>query len=518
MSALYRKYRPDSFDGVVGQEPIVTTLKNQIKHGRIGHAYLFTGSRGTGKTSCAKIFAKSVNCLTPKDGSACGVCAVCAALKQGENIDVIELDAASNNGVGEIRGITDNAVYTPIYGKYKVYIVDEVHMLSGPAFNALLKTLEEPPAHVIFILATTEAHKLPATILSRCMRFDFRLIPQADIETAVAAVYQNEGAAFEPEAVRLIAAAGEGSMRDALSIADRCLDFSETVTYDAVSRVLGTAGRERTQALLFALHKGDVGKALTVAAALAESGRSIQLVSNELIAFARDLLLLKTAGDGLLTDTKEHIEKLRLLAESYSVDFLCAVIGLFSGIEQELRYAQNPRLVLEAACVRAAKLLTADLAALEERVSRLEKYGVTVRAEVPGDMPADGRAAGMAGTGNAPAGAAAENPARPTDVVSVWGRLTTRFRRNNRLSLHYLAGRQNKLSIEGKTLTVRASDEDFLQLSDENTRREIEQALALDGGGLVLRIERLDGGGLDMDKELGRIQKLAGEDKVKIIQ
>ena len=223
MSVLYRKYRPESFDDVIGQENVTAALKNQVIKKRVGHAYLFTGSRGTGKTTCAKIFARAINCLSPVNGSPCGKCAVCEQLKSPNCVDIIEMDAASNNGVDEIREIREKVKYAPAVAAKKVYIIDEAHMLTAGAFNALLKTLEEPPEHVVFILATTEAHKLPATILSRCMRFDFRLIPTEKIYALIKKIYDEEHVEYEDAALRLIAKAGEGSARDALSVADRCM-------------------------------------------------------------------------------------------------------------------------------------------------------------------------------------------------------------------------------------------------------------------------------------------------------
>ncbi|MBQ7643388.1 MAG: DNA polymerase III subunit gamma/tau, partial [Clostridia bacterium] len=238
--ALYRRYRPSGFDGLIGQEHIVKTLVNQIKTDRVGHAYLFCGARGTGKTSAAKIFARAINCLSPVNGSPCGKCEVCKALSDGANLDILEMDAASNNKVENVREIRDKIQYPPVAGRYKVYIIDEVHMLTTEAFNALLKTLEEPPAHAVFILATTEVHKLPSTILSRCMRFDFRLIPTKKIAELIAGIYDENGKEYDREAITAIAAAGAGSIRDALSVADICISYGEgKLTYRDVLEVLG---------------------------------------------------------------------------------------------------------------------------------------------------------------------------------------------------------------------------------------------------------------------------------------
>ena len=236
--ALYRKFRPSGFKGLVGQDHIVRTLTNQIETGRVGHAYLFCGTRGTGKTSTAKIFAKAINCLSPVDGSPCGTCEVCKALSDPSSLDILEMDAASNNKVENVREIREKIQYPPVSGKYKVYIIDEVHMLTTEAFNALLKTLEEPPKHAVFILATTESHKLPATILSRCMRFDFRLVPTKEIARLVASIYDEVGKEYDKDAVMAIARSGNGSVRDALSIADICVSYRDSkLTYNDVLEV-----------------------------------------------------------------------------------------------------------------------------------------------------------------------------------------------------------------------------------------------------------------------------------------
>ena len=257
--ALYRKYRPTTFDGVIGQEHITTSLKNQIKNNAISHAYLFCGTRGTGKTSVAKIFAKSINCEHPVNGSACGKCATCVALNDPSNLDIMEIDAASNNRVDEIRELREKVKYPPVNGKFKVYIIDEVHMLTDSAFNALLKTLEEPPKHVVFILATTEVQKLPATILSRCLRFDFKLVGQADLEQHLKRIFKDSQIEYDDAAVSLIARLGEGSVRDTLSIADMCVAYTnKNITYNAVLNAVGAIDKEILISLAGHILKGDV--------------------------------------------------------------------------------------------------------------------------------------------------------------------------------------------------------------------------------------------------------------------
>ena len=274
--ALYRRYRPNRFEDLIGQEQVVKTLVNQINNQRIGHAYLFTGTRGTGKTSAAKIFAKAINCLNPINGSPCGQCEVCKALADSSNIDVLEIDAASNNGVSEIRDLREKVQYPPVICKYKVYIIDEVHMLSGAAFNALLKTLEEPPKHAVFILATTEVHKIPATILSRCMRFDFRLISNEKIAQLISKIYDEQQKEYESEAVFAIAKAGEGSIRDALSIADIALSYSENkLTYDNVMEILGSSNAELIYDFIDRVLNGKTSDVLNIIDQLCAKGKSI---------------------------------------------------------------------------------------------------------------------------------------------------------------------------------------------------------------------------------------------------
>ena len=316
--ALYRKFRPRGFDKLVGQDAIVRTLKNQILMDKVGHAYLFCGARGTGKTSAAKIFAKAINCLSPVDGSPCGTCAVCRALAT-TNIDVVEMDAASNNKVEEIRELRENVQYPPVSCRYKVYIVDEVHMLTESAFNALLKTLEEPPAHAVFLLATTEPQKLPATILSRCMRFDFKLIETPVIAKLIADVYDEEGKAYEDEAVMAIAKAGNGSVRDALSVADVCLSYGEgKLTYRDVTEVLGAADRDKTLEFLSNVLSGKDGEALTIADELTKSGKNAFLIAKDAVAMLRDLTVVKKCAhpEEILNYPQSEVDALKRTAQT----------------------------------------------------------------------------------------------------------------------------------------------------------------------------------------------------------
>lgn len=369
--ALYRKYRPKDFDEVVGQDHIVKTLINQIKFDKISHAYLFTGSRGTGKTSIAKIFARAINCTNLKNGSPCGECETCKSL-EGTNIDVLEIDAASNNGVDEIRELREKVKYPPVVGRYKVYIIDEVHMLSISAFNALLKTLEEPPKQTVFVLATTEVHKLPATILSRCIRFDFKLVPLDILTNHLNNILTKEGVKFEDTAVNVIARAGEGSVRDTLSIADRCVSFAgDNLTYQKVIDVLGVSERDILIKLTDIILKKDTGNALVLLDEVLSSGKRPLVFSNDLISYFRDLLLifsLKEKAREIVVVKDDIFEQMKTQAVQENYAEILKAIEVLSSVEQELRYSAQPRIVLETAIIKII-----NESSLERRVERLEE-------------------------------------------------------------------------------------------------------------------------------------------------
>jgi len=369
--ALYRKYRPQYFSEVIGQKHIVQTLKNQIETDKVGHAYLFCGSRGTGKTSIAKIFARSINCENVSNGDACGNCAVCKSLGVN-NIDILEIDAASNNGVDEIRDLREKVKYPPVNGRYKVYIIDEVHMLSTNAFNALLKTLEEPPKHVVFILATTEVHKLPATILSRCMRFDFKLLAVEELVGLLEKILKQENVGYEEKALNLIARAGEGSVRDTLSIADMCISYSgDSLTYDNVIEVLGTTEKEKLTILSDKILNRNLGEALLELDKILSSGKSPLVLSRDMISYFRDLLIVYTLENNasemvIVPELVMKKMKEQAIEKNYSV--IIESIEELSRVEADLRYSVQPRIVLETVIIK----IIADTA-LIERVENLEK-------------------------------------------------------------------------------------------------------------------------------------------------
>ena len=376
--ALYRKFRPGKFDDVKGQDAIVRTLRNQIKADRVGHAYLFCGTRGTGKTTVAKIFAKAVNCLNPVDGSPCGTCAMCKAIAEGVSLNAIEIDAASNNGVDNIREIREEVSYRPTEGRYKVYIIDEVHMLSAGAFNALLKTLEEPPAYVIFILATTEAHKIPVTILSRCQRYDFKRITIDTIEDRLKELIDIEGWDVEERAIRYIARMADGSMRDALSLLDQCAAFyiGEKLTYDHALEVLGAVDTGVFERLLKALLSYDTAKALAIVEEVVRQGRELGQFVTDFTWYMRNLLLLKSA-DGMeevLDVSTENLVRLREVSAMCEMETLMQHIYTFSELGNQLKYATQKRVLFEIAMIKACKpSMASGPEALLERIRALEK-------------------------------------------------------------------------------------------------------------------------------------------------
>lgn len=354
--ALYRKWRPDTFEEVKGQEHIVTTLKNQLTHDRIGHAYLFCGTRGTGKTTVAKLFAKAVNCEHPQNGSPCGECPSCKAIAEGSSMNVIEIDAASNNGVDNIREIRDEVQYSPTEGRYKVYIIDEVHMLSIGAFNALLKTLEEPPSYVIFILATTEAHKIPITILSRCQRYDFRRISMETISDRLEDLMQREGQEVEKRAIDYIAKVADGSMRDALSLLDQCIAFylGETLTYEKCLDVLGAVDLDVFVRLIRAVEAKQVTQAVDLIDEIIWQGRELGQFVTDFTWFMRNLLLIKSSADGItkLDFSKDTLENMKLVAQEISLEALMRYIRIFSELSGSIKYASQKRVVLELAVIK----------------------------------------------------------------------------------------------------------------------------------------------------------------------
>ncbi len=405
-TALYRKFRPDAFSDVKGQDHIVTTLKNQLRANRIGHAYLFTGTRGTGKTTVAKIFAKTVNCEHPTEDGPCGECRICKAIAAGASMNVIEIDAASNNGVDNIREIIDEVSYSPAEGKYKVYIIDEVHMLSPGAFNALLKTLEEPPSYVIFILATTEVHKIPITILSRCQRYDFKRISIDTITDRMKELMDTEQVQVEDRALRYIAKVADGSMRDALSLLDQCIAFhlGKELTYDMTLDVLGAVDTEVFSRLLRFVMDRNVLGCIELLEEIVMQGRELVQFVTDFTWYLRNLMLVQTADnlEDVIDMSTDNLANLKEEAAMLSMDQIIRYIHIFSELSGQIRYAAQKRILVEIALIKLCKPeMETDQEAVLDRIRQVEEKvenGIVVRAaQIPdGVMGIQGAAANAA--------------------------------------------------------------------------------------------------------------------------
>lgn len=388
-TALYRKFRPDSFDDVKGQEHIVTTLRNQIMAERVGHAYLFCGTRGTGKTTVAKLLAKAVNCEHLVDGNPCHECRMCKAIAAGTSMNVIEIDAASNNGVDNVREIVEEVRYSPTEGKYKVYIIDEVHMLSTGAFNALLKTIEEPPSYVIFILATTEVHKIPITILSRCQRYDFKRISIQIIADRLKELMEIEHIEVEEKALRYVARAGDGSMRDALSLLDQCISFflGKKITYDNVLEVLGAVDTQVFGNLLQCIREQNVTGCMKLLEEIEINGRELGQFIIDFIWYLRNLLLLKSSedvSDIIIEVSSENLAILQKESEQIEEETLIRYIRIFSDLSNQIRYAYRKKVMIEIALIKLCRPeMEQNYEALLDRIKILEEKldkGVVVKA------------------------------------------------------------------------------------------------------------------------------------------
>ena len=396
--ALYRKWRPRTFSDVSGQDTVTTALKNELKTGRLSHAYLFTGCRGTGKTTCAKILAKAVNCLHPVDGDPCNECDICRGIDSGSILDVTEIDAASNNGVDSIRDLRDEVAFTPANGAYRVYIIDEVHMLSAGAFNALLKTLEEPPAHVIFILATTEVHKLPATILSRCQRFDFGRIRPEEIAARIHYVAGQEGLTVTDDAAMLLARLADGALRDALSLLDQCASVANNIDMNIVTRVTGMAGQDTLAALSDCVLRQDAAAALAQVDTLYRSAKDMERLCSEWVTYLRNLMILHSVADAgeLVVAGPDELQKMREQSARLGLPTILHMMEVLQGALDRLRGGVSRRVEMEMAVIRlCSPKLDDSQTALLHRLDALE-------ARVAAGVPA------------APAAAAAESAPEPT--------------------------------------------------------------------------------------------------------
>lgn len=380
--ALYRKWRPLTFDDVISQQHITDTLKNQIKNDKTAHAYLFTGSRGTGKTTCARILAKAVNCPNMTDGNPCLECDICREADEASLTDIIEIDAASNNGVDDIRDLRDGAVYSPERCRFKIYIIDEVHMLSASAFNALLKIMEEPPEYVKFILATTEIHKVPATVASRCQRYDFRRIRQKDIAARLLYIAEQEQLTLSSDGAALIAKIADGGMRDAVSLLDQCSVCAEDITAEVVSQTAGVAGRDYLYDMIDAVTESDASKALAITAQLYDMSKDLQRLCEELILQFRNIMLIKaspsTAGD-IIAAMPDELERLKKTAESTELETILDRLVQLQGCHERMGRVMNKRVEFEMTLIKlcgnvnsGGNAVSADVSELLEKIRVLE--------------------------------------------------------------------------------------------------------------------------------------------------
>ncbi len=456
--ALYRKFRPDTFADVKGQDHIVTTLKNQIRANRIGHAYLFTGTRGTGKTTVAKIFARTVNCENPTEDGPCGECAICRAIAAGASMNVIEIDAASNNGVDNIREIVEEVSYSPAEGKYKVYIIDEVHMLSIGAFNALLKTLEEPPSYVIFILATTEVHKLPVTILSRCQRYDFKRISIDTITARMQQLTEAEQVKVEEKALRYIAKVADGSMRDALSLLDQCIAFhlGNELTYDKVLDVLGAVDTEVFSRLLRCVLEQDVLGCVQLLEEIVMQGRELTQFVMDFTWYLRNLMLVQSSDnlEDVIDMSSDNLARLKEEAGMMDMNSIIRYIRIFSELSGQIRYASQKRILVEIALIKLCRpSMETSQEALLERIRDVEDK-VEKGVAVPPDRYVSSRDASQVTYAAAPKPGLQLPKAIPEEVkevVSHWPAIVGNAENPMKL---YLKGANLSLGGDNRLLVV----------------------------------------------------------------
>ena len=478
-TALYRKFRPENFKDVKGQDHIVTTLKNQIAADRIGHAYLFCGTRGTGKTTIAKLFAKTVNCENPQDGNPCGECSSCKAIAAGASMNVMEIDAASNNGVENIREIISDVSYSPANGRFKVYIIDEVHMLSIGAFNALLKTLEEPPSYCIFILATTEVHKIPITILSRCQRYDFKRITIDTITDRLHELMETEQVEVEEKALRYVAKTADGSMRDALSLLDQCIafHFGQKLTYDMVLDVLGAVDTVVFSRMLREILDRNVLGCINLLEEIVMQGRELTQFVSDFTWYLRNLLIVKTTDDveDVLDVSTDNKNRLMEEAEMTDAESIIRFIRIFSELSGTIRYAGQKRIMIEIALIKLCKpQMEIQADSLLDRIRALEEQmekGIPVMAAA---IPADGGAVSVVA-----APVKKELPkALPEEIKEVVGKWPAIVATAENLLKNQLKHAKLSLSVDGKLLLVVEEGIPSDYFAIEGKKQEVEQLIS----------------------------------------
>lgn len=473
--ALYREFRPKNFDEVIGQDFIVKTLKNQIKTNRLTHAYLFCGPRGTGKTSCAKIFAKAVNCTHSSDGNPCGMCAECVALSE-PNTDIIEIDAASNNRVEEIRDLREKVNFPPLIGEYKVYIIDEVHMLTDSAFNALLKTLEEPPEYVIFILATTEIHKLPATILSRCTRFDFKLVPTQLLSEHLKNIFDKRNISYDEKSLYLIAKAGEGSVRDMLSIADSVASYCDyKIDYQSAEKVIGLSDRESIKNILLSISKRDINEIFKAIKNALGMGKNIQILCKEMADFIKNLIMIKSGVTdyAILDIMPGEFKQYADIANLFDIQYLKSAFSKFAEIELDLKYSLNPENLFESACLEML-----DYNDIEKNVSKLDSTYKNATAnnvdtksttnknienfekvEIPNELKDKNFSV--------------QNSTQNSNIDKIWGNVLRKVKENNLFALSNALTTVNKVEEIAHKLIVHTNDSSSYEMIDNKERIDV---------------------------------------------
>lgn len=532
-TALYRKWRPKKFEDVYGQEQVTETLKNELKNNKISHAYLLCGTRGTGKTSTARLLAKAANCSKPIDFNPCDSCDSCISINEGSSIDVIEIDAASNRGIDDIRNLREAIKFTPTLGKYKVYIIDEVHMLTNEAFNALLKTLEEPPSYVMFILATTEPHKLPATILSRCQRFDFKRISIQNIMTHLKDICGHEGLTAEEAALRIVARNADGAMRDALSILDQCAVYGgKSISESTVLEVLGISGDQHLMDIGEAILKGDAAKSILIIDELSAGGKDINQFIKDLTAHYRNMLMTKILDkpEDVIDLSTEGIQALQKTASQFDRENIVRCIKHLSELENEAKWYSNPRILLEVAIVRMCKAAGDDsVEGLLARLSKLEKMitegSVAITAapkaqSEPKQVKTDAKAApDKAAKKTAPAGGNISS-----EVLSKWNGFKQFLKERRKIKLMTFVHTAKPIKMEENQLLISFEKEDRYSkeaLEMPEIKKDIEkEAFEYFGADIKIKGIMADQEEAETESSVDIVKaaiQLAGQDNVEVI-
>lgn len=488
--ALYRAYRPQTFKDVVGQEHIIRTLKNQIQNNNVGHAYLFCGTRGTGKTSTAKIFARALNCQNSVDEEPCNECEVCKDILSDNIMDVIEIDAASNNSVDDIREIRENVKYTPAKCKYKVYIIDEVHMLSQGAFNALLKTLEEPPSYVIFILATTEPHKIPATILSRCQRFDFKRVTVKDMSTRMKEICDDVNVVVDDRALNLIARNSQGALRDALSILDQCMSFSENdIEYKDVVDLLGTVNIEQLFEMAEYVIKEDTKKCLEILNEFVVWGKDIKNLIDDLIDHFRNLMVCKVSSDldEIISLPEEIVEQLKAQASTIEVNDIIRILNILSTTQDAIKVSSNPRVLAEVSIMKLSQpMFDESKESLLKRISNLEEVIKSGKININNNVEIESKKEAKETSEKNEVEAEEEvfyEEVKSEDVELIeksWENILTHIKKDKNMPVYAILREAKEFNVSANNLYI-VFDDSFAfaknKLSDEKTRNYIESVI-----------------------------------------